>query len=1413
MRNRLQSWLDQTHGTGFELVRHFLFGLFDSETASAPGEWLKPAFGALAVLLSAGLLVFTLYWDRYTLLWRHGTPALFRQAMRDDELSLIAITMGVTALLTILQWQSLFPNRRDCLAFGGWPVTGREIFVAKFESLLLIFAVYVLVATLPPGVLFSVVTSSPWRPNPSMAANTLANFAAAAGACVFIFFSLLALQGILLNTLPVRAFARVSLFLQGILFITVLGAVPLMGRWPKEAAWFPTAWFLGLWESLLGGSLGGSSASRAAVLAMTAPIAVTILSYALSYQRYRRLMVEGVAAHHAPRREGRGSWLLERWIGDPREQAVFSFIWKTLLRSRSHRLILLACAGIGLGCITKGTLFDTPRPSLHDQGLYGFVMIMAPLGIAIAIAAGLRYLFSLPLALGANWLFQMTEPEDRGAWLSAVERFVLWCGIAPVFVAALPASIAIFGAVRALAAELLALLAVLIVFEILFRSWQKLPFTCSRLPGQEAVLVTAARIFYAAVYSAGAAQLILYASGELTAFVAVVTLEVVVWLRVRAKRRGGWAQTVIAWEDTSEEAPILLGLPPAVEDAAGLAASAPPVPAEEPDLFSSGLIASRGLLPAAWEEEIDTERRRPAVAGTFLEDVRYGMRVIRRNPMLSAVVVLTLTAGIGMNATVFSVVNGLALRAHVYKDPDSFLRVIPQNRWESRIRGVSYSEYVFLRDHVRSLRQLAGWSYFPALIGDDDGAGSFGLMVSCNFFSVDGLDRPVIGRLLTAEDCRTPGQTPAAILAESVWRNRFGGNPHLIGRTIEVNNRAVVVAGVVPDRTSSWTIPVKMWLPFTATVYFEPGSGYFKRDDELWLSLAARLAPGYSRPAAQAELNILEHQQDELHPGRHTIVTTTDGSWIEELELTATGRDLMLIAFFLGAFVLVLLIACANVATLLLSRAAARRREIAVRLSLGAPRIRLVRMLVTESLLLAGIAGAISLLLAWKLPLPLFRLVATGAPDFPMPTDWRIFLYLLVVVVATGILSGLAPAVESVKIDLAGSLKGSGGTVSRTGGSRLRGWLVSAQVAMSMVLLVEAALFAQSENRTLLANPGYSPDRVVVAPMHFPDASTVEQTTVRLRAMADRIRALPGVRSVAFSDNLPMMGRETVELRPPLRADATQPVDIYSVSPGFLETLGIALARGRDVQDADGAAVVVSESLANLFWPRQTAVGKSLPLPGGDVPVVGVARDVAPLRFGGSDNPAVYRLRRVDAHNNFMSVRFDVGASRGAPAVRAALHASDPDVFAIARLLQAWIDQVTTVLWNVVALIVLLGLLATVLAAAGIYGAVSFAVGRQMHDLGIRVALGARHFDIVREVFVSAGKPVTRGLLQGLWMSVAAAANLRHNMANSPIRLDTTNPFLYLGAALVLAAAAGIAMIGPARRGSRCDPLDALRCD
>lgn len=287
----------------------------------------------------------------------------------------------------------------------------------------------------------------------------------------------------------------------------------------------------------------------------------------------------------------------------------------------------------------------------------------------------------------------------------------------------------------------------------------------------------------------------------------------------------------------------------------------------------------------------------------------------------------------------------------------------------------------------------------------------------------------------------------------------------------------------------------------------------------------------------------------------------------------------------------------------------------------------------------------------------------------------------------------------------------------------------------------------------------------------------------------------------------------TVELPPPSRRDASQPVDIYTASPGFFATLGVPILHGREFRDTDGAAVVVSESLANAFWPRRDPVGRTLALPSGAAEIVGIARDIASMRLGGSDNPPLYRLRQVDARSNVMSVRFARNAAAGALAVRNALHDIEPNLLVFPMPLQDWIDRFTQGLWNVASLIVVLGIVATVLASTGIYGAVSFAVNQSTRDLGIRVALGATRGDIIRQVFVSCGKPVLYGLIAGMWLAVPTAAGLRESVRGSPIRIDNSEPLLYGAAALLLACAAALAMLGPARRGASADPLEALRSD
>ena len=1404
MKQRFREWLEQTHGSAWELVRHFLLRFFDNEMITIPGEWQKVAVGVFAALVSIALALFTTYRDRYRFL-NAGPFNDYHDAIRHDVIFFTAVVMAATALLTILQWQSLFPSLRDCLALAGLPVRPWEVFVAKFTALVVMFAAFVTTMAAAPSILFTTVLAGRWQENPHILVYAAANFAAMAGGCVFVFFALLAIQGILLHLFSPHVFARVSLVLQALLFVLAVGAIPLIGRQPADAAWWPPVWFLHLWESMV---TGPAPLARNALLAMAIPALVSIGSYLFSYHRYRKLLLETRITPSSRSTPGRGARLLERWIPDPREQAAFAFFVKTLFRSRSHRLFLLAYAGAALGWITKG-LLDAPPVRLQDEGLYGYTVVLAPIAVAVLIVVGLRYLFTLPVTLQANWAFQAVEAEDRPAWHAAIERFVIWLGIVPVFAASLPAAAAVLGPVRAAAATTFGVTAVLIFFERYFRDWSKLPFTCSYLPGKQPVWLLMLRFGLASVVLVPVSAFFLWASAKVTSFIALSTALAALCRYWRGIRRRNWAASEMIWDEQPPSAVEAIDLQRAKSEDAPLSVGS--VRPDVPD-FAGTLVASRGLLPASWSEEIAEDRRSRTWWETAWEDARYGARLIRRNPLLAAVVVATLTIGIGINASVFTVVNRVALQPHV-QDPPTFARFYPTSMLDDRERLVSNSEYLALRERNRSTRQLAAFRIFPALIGDDDNSGSTGLAVSCNFFVVEGINRPILGRLLDAGDCGAPGKAPVAVISESVWRNRFQKDPNIIGRVARINNRTVPIVGVVPDRTSLWIFPTSVWVPYTSQPYFEPNRNFFD-DEYLWLSVAGRLATGYTRKMARAEFSGLARQLDALQPGRRTAMEVSDGSWIENFEIQGSARALFLASFFFGAFHLVLLIACANVATLLLSRAASRRREIAVRLSLGAPRIRLVRMLVTESLMLAALAGLASVALLYRVPHPLFRYISPRAPDIPMPPDWRIFAYVAIIVVLTGLASGLAPALESVKVNLAASMKGSGGMLGGApGGSRLRGWLVSAQVAMSLLLLVEAALFGKSEDRNLHADPGYLPRNIVVAPLRFPDTMSPAAAEARYRRIADHLRGIRGVRAVSVSEDVPMIDHLTVQIRPPGRSDAVQPVDIYSGSDGFATTMGLRLLRGRDFQPGDRDAVILSESLARIFFHRSDPVGQALVFPKGPVTVIGVARDIAPLRVGGGDNPPLWRSGIDDPRRVFLSVRFESAALARAATVRAALREVEPDLLIVTRNLQGWIDMITEELWNMVTLIVILGIVATVLAASGIYGAVSFAVNQRMRDLGIRVALGASRPMIVREVLRMGGQPVLRGLLFGLWGSVALAAMLRENLQGSPLRIDSTDPLVYGAAIVLLAAAAAAAMIGPARRGARSDPLEALRCD
>jgi predicted permease len=812
--------------------------------------------------------------------------------------------------------------------------------------------------------------------------------------------------------------------------------------------------------------------------------------------------------------------------------------------------------------------------------------------------------------------------------------------------------------------------------------------------------------------------------------------------------------------------------------------------------------------------------------GSALEDVRYGLRLIRRNRVLSGVVVLTLTLGIGMNVSVLGVLNAIALRARVEK-PETFFRVFPEDRGggmagrsdRAATRAVSHTEYLAYRNGSRTVSQLVAWSFTEVNLGKDDRTEMGALLVSCNFFSVDGPERARYGRLFLPGECSTPGQAPVAVLSEETWRSRFGGNPRLIGGTISINGRAFTVVGIAPNSTGAWARHAGVWLPYTVQPYLEPQRSLFVESDPVWLWLAGRLAPGFSRREVQAELSLLARQQDRLHPGRNTGMRVTDGSRIREPGMGS--RAFWMVGLIMGAVSLVLLISCANVTTLLLSRAASRQQEIAVRLALGAARGRLLRMLLTESLLLAAAAGLASIYIAYHVPELLMQFLTKQPPEFSLSPDWRIFAYIAGVVLVTGCLAGLAPALGSLRVDLAASLKGQGSLFgSSASPSWLRGFLVSAQVALSLVLLVEAGVFGRAQYRNFGTDPGYETRKVLVARLRFPAGNSRAASGATFRQVAERVESLPEVRSIAYANNIPFLGQLTMDMRPSgQEPGAARPVDLNGASPKYFETLGIPIVQGREFRDSDMATggsavpVIVSETLASRYYPNQDPIGKRLELVQGSMQVIGVARDVNRTSYGGTGNPVAYWLGPPSGQQTFLLVRFEGAGQAAADAVRVAVREVDPELVVVPRSLQAGIDEDASNLWNVVVLVEILGSVAVLLALTGIYGVVAFTVTQKARDLGIRVALGAQRTDIIREVAWCGAKPVVRGLLAGLGLSLAGAGVLRQAFQSAQFRLETGDPLVYAGAVVLLGLASFLAMSGPARRAALADPLSTLRCE
>jgi predicted permease len=855
---------------------------------------------------------------------------------------------------------------------------------------------------------------------------------------------------------------------------------------------------------------------------------------------------------------------------------------------------------------------------------------------------------------------------------------------------------------------------------------------------------------------------------------------------------------------------------------------------------------ARGMDPAAAREaamrtfgnveaakETVRERNPWYWLDTLWQDVGFAFRLIARNRWLSATIVATLTTGIALNVSVFSLVHGFLLRPWVQNEPEMLVTVFPKFAGDYNLRysdgGMSQPDYERLRDSAASLSALSAYRLLDVtLSGPESGSMRAGL-VSCNVTDVLRPAPPLLGRYLEPRECTAANPAAVAVLSESAWRTRFQGAGDVVGRTILVNRLPFTVVGVAP----SLLLPgpgnhSDVWLPYSTLGQLVPSADYFANPRAQWLIVTGRRRPDYSLRQVEDELRAIARRADDDVPGRRTSLTVTDGALINDPDVRRLAP--VMLAVTLGTTTVLLVLACVNVTTLLLSRSAARQREIAVRLSLGAGRFRLVRQLLTEGMVLSGVSAGLSILIVQRGPAVLWQSIMSSPAPFDPSPDWRVLTYCLAVAAATGVIAGLAPSLESLRPDVSGTLKGASGAV--TPGRRrlrLRGALVATQVALSLLLLVQVVLVTKTQRRFFSYDPGFETRQV----LNVTFASVQSGFTPPVSFYSDiasRLTAVPGIVQTSFASIAPWSGRNSTGVREvdgtllPVTGSTEEDPARRVVEPEYFTTLDIGLIRGRvftreDLSSSTDVPVVISQAMAERYWPGTDPIGHEFRL-GNRRPntprspivheVVGVCRDVQSVRFMQDDGPFYYRPLDVQqSRPPYMFVRVSGDTRAPAAAIREIVRNLDPEMAVSVATLASAVERQGEQMKPAMVYGTAAGILALLLALSGVYAVVSFSVSQRVREIGIRTALGAQRSDVIVLILRSGAGPVMGGLVAGLGLALAVSAF----MASLLRGVNPRDPITLIAVPLLLLAAAAGAVWIPARRAAALDPLASLRRD
>ncbi|HZH90557.1 MAG TPA: ABC transporter permease [Pyrinomonadaceae bacterium] len=812
--------------------------------------------------------------------------------------------------------------------------------------------------------------------------------------------------------------------------------------------------------------------------------------------------------------------------------------------------------------------------------------------------------------------------------------------------------------------------------------------------------------------------------------------------------------------------------------------------------------------------------------GNFWQDVRYGFRTLTKSPVFTLVALTALALGIGANTAIFSVVNAVLLRDLPYRDANQVMIVWEQNRArDGRNNVASLANFLDWQQQANSFQEMAAFHDAAFnLTGEGNPEEIPSQVTSGNLLTMLGTE-PALGRVYTKDEAE-PGRNDVVVIGHGLWQRRFGGAADIVGKKISLNGESVTVLGVMPpgfkwfmkegSRTGK---AAELWTPsnFAATLNGPTkGRGRF-------ITVAGRLKPGVTPEQAQAEMTTIAGRLEQ----QHAQFNKNMGVRVVPVREQLAGEIKTALYVLLGAVAFVLLIACANVANLMLARAASRQSEFSIRTALGAGRWRMVRQLLTESVLLSVLGGALGLLIAlWGVD----ALVALSPPNLlgteKISLSLPVLAFTSLISLLTGVVFGLAPALEATRLNLNESLKETGkSNMGSRRGRRLSSIFVVAQVALALVLLIGSTLMIRSFLRLQAVNPGFQTENLLTMRVTVPGAKYPEDNQVVAfhRQALERLRTLPGVRSAGAVSALPFggnLGARTsffIEGRPAPPPGEELSTDVRVTDENYFQTIGIPVLSGRTFTEPeakeDRRTIVINESMARQHFPGENPIGKYIrvqmmpdPQP---MEIIGVVADAKYKTLEGPPYPMVYWAHPQLVYNEMTYVMRTSGDPVTlAAAARREIHIIDKDQpVADVRTMQSWIDELTARSRFGTLLLTIFAALALVLAAIGIYGVMSYSVTQRTHELGIRIALGAQTRDVLK-LILGRGFALT---LVGVALGLAASFALTRVMSSLLFGVSATDPVTFGGLSFLLIAVALTACYIPTRRAMKVDPMVALR--